>query len=208
MTQQKRLGLVLGLNLLMITGLVIVGLSSNSLGVLAAAANYAADSTAILLGIIAIQVAKNSHQHRKVTTYMAFINAAALLIVTAIVISVGIHRLTNQTQPILGLPVLIVSLIATIFMMIGAIILGKDAAKEDLHMKSVLLDTISDGASSAIVAVSGAIILITGKFYWIDPVLAIVIGLIIGYGAIKLLRDVVTSLRSKYVLNVGQKTNV
>jgi cobalt-zinc-cadmium efflux system protein len=139
---------------------------------------------------------------------MAFINAAALLIVTAIVISVGIHRLTNQTQPILGLPVLIVSLIATIFMMIGAIILGKDAAKEDLHMKSVLLDTISDGASSAIVAVSGAIILITGKFYWIDPVLAIVIGLIIGYGAIKLLRDVVTSLRSKYVLNVGQKTNV
>ena len=208
MTQQKRLGLVLGLNLLMITGLVIVGLSSHSLGVLAAAADYASDSTAILLGIIAIQVAKNSHQHRKVTTYMAFINAAALLIVTAIVISVGIHRLTNQTQPILGLPVLIVSLIATIFMMIGAIILGKDAAKEDLHMRSVLLDTISDGASSAIVAVSGAIILITGKFYWIDPVLAIVIGLIIGYGAIKLLRDVVTSLRSKYVLNVGQKTNV
>lgn len=50
MTQQKRLGLVLGLNVIMITGLVLVGLVSHSLGVLAAGDDYAADSTAILLG--------------------------------------------------------------------------------------------------------------------------------------------------------------
>ena len=43
MTQQKRLGLVLGINLVMIAGLVIVGLASHSLGVLAAGGDFAAD---------------------------------------------------------------------------------------------------------------------------------------------------------------------
>jgi Co/Zn/Cd efflux system component len=43
MTQQKRLGLVLGLNLIMITGLVLVGISSHSLAVLAAGGEFAAD---------------------------------------------------------------------------------------------------------------------------------------------------------------------
>jgi hypothetical protein len=38
MTQQKRLGLVLGLDVVMIAGLLIVGLATHSLGVLAASA--------------------------------------------------------------------------------------------------------------------------------------------------------------------------
>lgn len=78
MTQQKRLSLVLGLNLIMITGLVIVGLASHSLGVLAAGGDFAADSTAIILGIIAIQISKHPHGHPKATTYVAFINASVL----------------------------------------------------------------------------------------------------------------------------------
>lgn len=197
MTQQKRLGLVLGLNLLMITGLVIVGLASHSLGVLAAGGDYAADSTAILLGIIAIQIAKQPQGHPKATTYVALINALILLVVTTIVMYEGIHRLTSHTPQVAGLPVLIISVIATISMVMSAVILGKDAGKEDLHMRSVLLDTVSDGVSSAAVAIAGAIILITGGFYWIDSALAIVIGLVIGYGAIKLLHDVIRGLRAK-----------
>ena len=59
MTQQRRLGLVLVLNLLMIAGLLIVGIATHSLGLLAAGGDYAADSAAILLGIMAIQIAKH-----------------------------------------------------------------------------------------------------------------------------------------------------
>ncbi len=202
MTQQKRLELVLGLNLLMITGLVVGGLASHSLGVLAAGGDYAADSTAIILGIIAIQFSKHPHGHPKATTYVAFINATALLVVTTIVMYEGIHRLTSHTPQIAGLPVLIVSVVATISMVISAVILGKDAGKEDLHMRSVLLDTVSDGVASAAVAISGGIIYFTGKFYWLDSALAVLIGLVIGYGAIKLLRDVVTALKAKTALEI------
>ncbi len=184
MTQQKRLGLVLGLNLVMIAGLVIVGLASHSLGVLAAGGDYAADSLAILLGIIAIQISKHPRGHPHATTYVAFINALALLVVTLVVIVEGIHRLTTHTIQIEGLSVMVVSVIATVFMVIGAFILGKDAGKEDLHMRSVMLDTISDGVSSAAVATSGGIIFLTGKFYWLDSAIAVLIGLVIGYGII------------------------
>ncbi len=196
MTQQKRLGVVLGLNLIMITGLVAVGLASHSLGVLAAGGDYAADSTAILLGIIAINFSKQPHGHPKATTYIAFINALALLIVTTVVMYEGIHRLTSHAPTIQGLPVLIVSTVATIFMAVGALILSKDATNEDLHMRSVLLDTVSDGVASAAVAISGGIIYFTGKFSWLDSALAVLIGLVVSYGAIKLLRDVVAACKS------------
>ncbi len=43
MSHQKRPSLLLALNLLMITGLVVVGLTAHSLGVLAAGADYVAD---------------------------------------------------------------------------------------------------------------------------------------------------------------------
>lgn len=201
-SQQWRLGVVLGLNLIMITGLVAVGLASHSLGVLAAGGDFAADSVAVLLGIMAIQISKHPHGHPKATTYVALINALVLLIVTSIVIFEGINRLTMHTPHIEGLPVLIISVIAAIFMAIGAVILGKDAGKEDLHMRSVLLDTVADGVASAAVAISGGIIYFTGRLYWLDSALGVCIGLFIGFNALKLLKDVFHALRSNSDMTV------
>jgi cobalt-zinc-cadmium efflux system protein len=200
MTQTKRLSIVLLINVVLIAGLVIVGLSSHSLGVLAAGGDYATDSVALLLGIIAIQFSKHPHGHPRATTYIALINGLALLAVTVIVILEGINRLLHHTPHIEGLSVLIVSAIATVFMIAGAFVLGRGAGNEDLHMRSVLLDTISDALSSAAVAVSGAIIYFSGKLYWLDSVVAIGIGVIIGFGALTLLRDVIRALRSHTAL--------
>lgn len=196
MTQQKRLILVLFINVVMIAGLVIVGLASKSLGVLAAGGDYVADSVAIVLGIMAIQIAKHPRGHPQATTYVALINCLVLLGVTAFVIVGGIRRLTTHTPEIHGLSVLIVSLVAMTSMVVAVVILGRDAGKEDLHMRSVLLDTISDAVASAGVAISGAIIYFTGKFDWLDSLIAVLIGVVIGFGALKLLSDVVVALRS------------
>ena len=196
MSQQKRLGLVLGLNVLMIAGLLIVGLASHSLCVLAAGGDYAADSVAILLGIMAIQIAKHPKGHPQATTYVALINALVLLVVTMLVIVGGIRRLVTHTPEIRGLAVLIVSLIAMVSMVAAAFILGRDAGSEDLHMRSVLLDTIADATAAAGVAVAGGIIYFTGRLYWLDSAVAVLIGVVIGFGALRLLRDVVRTLRS------------
>ena len=196
MTQRARLSLVLALNVVMIAALVIVGLASHSLAVLAAGGDYVADSTAIVLGIAAISISKHPRGHRHATTYVALINASALLAVTVLVIAHGVQRLINRTPEIEGLPVLLVSTVATISMVAGVFILGRDAGSEDLHMRSVLLDTGADALSSGAVAVTGAVIYVVGGLYWLDSLVAVVIGLLIGYGAVKLLRDVVAALRA------------
>ncbi len=84
----------------MITGLLVVGLTSHSLGVLAAGGDYAADSVAILLGIMAIRISIHPHGHPKATTYVAFINVIVLLAVTGFVTYEGINRLVNHTPEI------------------------------------------------------------------------------------------------------------
>ena len=196
MSQQKRLTIVLCLNLAMIAGLVMVGLSSHSLGVLAAGGDYIADSAAIGLGLFAIYMSKPPHNHPKATSYVAFINALFLLVITVLVVYGSLQRLVGHTPVIEGLSVLIISIIAALVMLVGAFILAKgEDTEEDLHMRSVMLDTISDAASAAAVAIAGLIIFLTKSLYWLDSVVALLVGLVIGYNAIKLLRDVIKELK-------------
>jgi cobalt-zinc-cadmium efflux system protein len=196
MSQRRRLTILLGLNLAMIAALVIVGLTAHSLGVLAAGGDYVADSAAILLGIAAVTIRERVGEHSRAPTYVAILNGSALLIVTLLVIGEALRRLAQGTPAVHGLPVMIVSALATGVMVLGIFILGTDAGKEDLHMRSVLLDTISDALASAAVAVGGAVIYVTGRLYWLDSVLAAGIGVLVGIGALRLLRDAVTALRS------------
>jgi cobalt-zinc-cadmium efflux system protein len=194
MSQQKRLALVLFLNIAMIMGLIIVGLSSRSLSVLAAAVDFAADSIAIGLGILAISISHHPHGNPKAIPIVALLNSIVLVLVTASVIYSAIHRLFTSTPQIDGLSVMRVSIVATIIMFICALILGRDAGKEDLHMRSVLLDTIADGASAAAVAITGGIIFLTGGFYWLDSAITLVISVVIVFSAVRLLRDVLKEL--------------
>ncbi len=203
MSQKKRLALLLGLNLLMIVGLVVVGFAARSLGVLAAGGDYVADSAAILLGIIAVRVRDRAGEKSQATTFAALVNASALVVVTVVVIVEAVRRLSGGAPTVDGLPVLIVSAVATLVMVSGALILGRGAGSEDLHMRSVLLDTVSDALTSAAVAVTGGVIYFAHGLYWLDPAVAIVIGLVVGFGALRLLRDVVRALRTQTALELA-----
>ena len=196
LSQRRRLSILLGLNALTIVALVVVGFSAHSLGVLAAGGDYAADSAAILLGIIAVTIRERVGPESKAPTIVALINSGGLLVVTVLVIVGAVRRLLHGTPVIHGLPVLVTSGIAAIVMVAGALILGCDAGSEDLHMRSVLLDTVADAVTSAAVAVTGAVIFVVQGRYWLDSVMAVLVGLIIGAGATRLLIDVVRALRT------------
>lgn len=202
-SQRRRLTILLTLNVAMIAGLVIVGFTAHSLGVLAAGGDYVADSSAIALGILAVNIRERVGEHSRAPTFVAAVNATALLVVALAVLVEALRRLVDRTPEIHGLPVLIVSAIATAVMVVGVFVLGTSAADEDLHMRSVLLDTAADAVTSAAVAVSGAVIYVTGRFFWIDSVLSIVISLVVAGGAITLLRDVVRALRSGSTLQLS-----
>ena len=79
----------------------------------------------------------------------------------------------------------------------GALVLRGDPddssedGEEDLNVKAVLLDTAAAG-----VAVNGAVILAADGWYWLDPAVALLIAVIIGYNAQKLVRKVIAAIRA------------
>ncbi|GAC1408469.1 MAG: hypothetical protein NVSMB60_29820 [Mycobacterium sp.] len=205
MSKVSRLGLVLGLNLLLVAALVIVGLTAHSLGVLAAAVDYLADAAAIGVSLLAIRLTRQPQRQPQrwpdPTHIAALVNAGWLLALNVGVIVTAIHRLTSGTPEIHGLPVLIVSASAAVMMLIGAIVLrgdlDTDDSGEDLNVKAVLLDTAADAAAAGGVAITGAIILATHGWYWLDPAVALAIAVVIGYHAIALIWRVLIAIKNQ-----------
>lgn len=181
-----------------------MGLASHSLGLLAASGDFIADSLAIALGIFAVH-RRDKHGDVLATTYVALCNGTILIGVITAVIYGSIHRLLTSSPEVHGLPVLVVSAISAVVMFTGALILGKDSGSEDLHMRSVLLDTLADGLAATGVAVVGAIIFFSHGIYWLDSVAAIAISLFIAFGAIRLLADVSRSLHQHEPLRLADE---
>jgi cobalt-zinc-cadmium efflux system protein len=207
MTRVTRLVFVLILNLVLIVGLIVVGITAHSLGVLAAGGDYLADAAAIGVSLLAIGLSNRPPSvHRpdgypRATAVAALTNGLLLLVVVAFVIVEAMRRLVGGTDHVHGLPVLVASAIAAIVMLIGAVILNGDAEDAEdtegdrANMRAVLLDTVADAAAAAGVAVTGTVILISGGLYWLDPAVALVIATVIGYHVMALLRDTAPALR-------------
>lgn len=205
MSRTWRLTAVLLLNLTLVTALVIVGLAAHSLAVLAAGADYLADAGAIAVSLLAIWLAARPptparpHGYPQATNIAALVNAGWLLALNVLIIAAATQRLAAGAHRVDGLPVLITSATAAAVMVAGALILRGDPGggdhDEDLNVKAVLLDTAADAAAAGGVAVSGAVILATGGWYWLDPATALIIAVIISYHAQKLLRKISTALR-------------
>lgn len=198
-SQRRRLGVVLGLNVSLIAGLVVVGLAAHAISVLAAAGDTAADSVALILGLLAVTIRDRrpgaDAQRSPATTIVAILNGLILLAVTGVVVWEAAHRLARPATTVAGLPMLIVSAVTAAVLLVGAWVLGAEAADEDLHMRSVLLDTLADALAAAGVAAAGAVIAATGRFYWLDPVVALAISLIVAVAGLKLVADGAQQLR-------------
>ena len=194
MTKEARLALVLAINLVMVGGLLTVGLLSRSLGVLASGADYFGDALGAGLALIAQRAARRRPGRNKGISLAALVNSGLLLAVTIVVAVEAVRRLVNGTPTIHGLPVILISVLAAAAMIGCALILGD--VEDDLSMQSVMLDTVADAAAAIGVAVSGAIILATGATFWLDSTVALVIALVVGYHALKLMRRALAGLRA------------
>ena len=201
-SQRRRLSIVLALNLALIVGLVATGLAAHSVGVLAAAGDTLADAIALILGLVAVARRDRSPDGLgadRPIAIVALINAALLIAVVIGVAVEAIARLTQGSPAVLGLPMAEVSLITLVVMIVGAVVLGLSAAREDIHMKSVLLDTLADAAAAAGVLIAGLIIWLTGGLYWLDPAIALVLAVVIGVVAVRLARQAIAALRGRDV---------
>ena len=206
MSRSTRLWIVLGLNLALVGVLAAVGAGAHSLGVIAVGADYLADAAAIGVAVMAIWLAgrpptsARPQGYPKATAWAALVNAGWLLVLSVLVMAAAIQRLVAGTHEVHGLPVLIMSGVAAVVMLIGALILRGDDDDDDdesgnLNMRAVLLDTAADCVAAGAVAVGGAVILATSGNYWLDPAVTLVVSAVIAFHALRLVRKVLAQLR-------------
>ena len=205
MSRSTRLWIVLGLNLALVGVLAAVGAGAHSLGVIAVGADYLADAAAIGVAVMAIWLAgrpptsARPQGYPKATAWAALVNAGWLLVLSVLVMAAAIQRLVAGTHEVHGLPVLIMSGVAAVVMLIGALILRGDDDDDDdesgnLNMRAVLLDTAADCVAAGAVAVGGAVILATSGNYWLDPAVTLVVSAVIAFHALRLVRKVLAEL--------------
>ena len=199
MSRTRRLQVVLALNLVLVAALVAVGVTAHSLAVLAEGGDYLLDTAGVTVALLAIRLAgvRSGQDGRQssATSVAALINGGWLLVLELLVVVAALDRLAGHVPEVDGLPVLIVSGIAAVAMAGGAVVLrgGAGDAEDgalDLAVAAVLLDTAADAAAAAGVAVAGAIILVTHGWYWLDPVVALAIAVVVAYHAIAFMREV------------------
>jgi cobalt-zinc-cadmium efflux system protein len=195
MTPEKRLGLVLAINLAMVASLLLVGLLAHSLGVLASGTDYLGDALGTGLSLVALRLSRHDHGHPRATSYAALANSSFLMVVTVSVVAAAIYRLASGAPTVHGAPVVIVSVIAAGAMISCALILG--GVEGDLSMESVMLDTVADACAAIGVAVSGAIILLADGVYWLDSAVALAVAIVVGYHALRLMRRVLVAVQSQ-----------
>ena len=208
MTRVARLTVVLTLNMALVVGLVVVGAAAHSLAVVAEGIDYLVDAAAIGVSLLAIWMSSRPPDprrplgHPRATTVAALVNAGWLLVLDLGLLGGAMDRLVTGSPHVHGLPILIVSLAASMVMVVGVLVLRGDADDDidtegdRLNMRAVLLDTAGDAAAAAGVAGAGLVILVTGGLYWLDPAVAATVAMVVGYHALKVATAAAATLRT------------
>ena len=194
LTGEKRLTFTLFVTLVIMAGELIGGYLSNSLALLSDAGHMVTDALAILLGLVAAMISRRPSDRRATFGYdrvgllAALINGLSLLIIALVIFYEAYERF--MTPPVVEIGVMItiacVGLAGNIAMVF---IVGH--THDDLTLKSVWLHVLGDTLSSVGVIISGLIIHFTGWTY-ADPIASILIGGIIIWGGVRLVRDTVS----------------
>ena len=161
---------------------IIGGILSGSLSLLSDAVHNLSDTVAIALSYFANKVAQRPQNARKTFGYKraeilsAFINAAALLAISLVLIYEACKRLMSP-EKINGTLMIAVALIGLAANFISVFLLEKDSHR-NLNVKASYLHLLSDTVSSVGVLAGGIAISIWG-IVWIDPLITALISIYI-----------------------------
>ncbi|MGD0781047.1 MAG: cation diffusion facilitator family transporter [Dehalococcoidales bacterium] len=191
------LKITLGLVLIIMVAEILGGLFSNSLALLSDAGHMFTDALALGLSLFAMHLARRPATATKTFGYhraeimAALANGSVLILVSAIIFYEAYQRF-QQEPAIKGPLMLIVAGIGLAANIIGLLLLRQDSRKS-INIKAAFWHIIGDTMSSVGVIIAGVIIQITG---WTiaDPILAVVIGIVILWGAVRIVKESVDIL--------------
>jgi cobalt-zinc-cadmium efflux system protein len=184
------IGIILNLAFVIIE--VVVGLVINSLSLLSDAGHNLADVASLGLSLFAFRMMKVksntvfTYGYKKTTVLVALLNAGILLVSIGAILYESIHRLILP-EPIPGKTISIVAAIGILINATTALLFFRNK-DSDLNIKGAFLHLLSDAVVSAALVVGGIAIVYT-HWYWIDPLLGILVAVVIVFSTWNLLRD-------------------
>lgn len=200
-TAEKRFILSLLLTSLIFVAELIGGWWTGSLALLSDAAHVFLDVFALGLSYAALRISARPPDDRHTFGYHRLEVLAALLNgITLVLIALGIFQESWerwQSPPeIKSLEMLVIAVIGLVVNLLVAYVLGGHQHEDehshhhhqDLNTHSAFLHVVGDAISSVGVILAGILIWLTG-WNWIDPLVSILIGLIILWGSLRLLRS-------------------
>lgn len=181
-TSGSRLLITLGLNLLIPIAQVIGGLYAHSMALISDAAHNFSDFTAVLIAYVANRIGmkgattRNTFGYRRAEILAAVINVALLLGAGVFIIYMAAHRL-HHPEAVLGRWVALIAGVGVVGNGLSAWLLHRDS-KHNLNVRGAFLHMLGDLLTSVVVLVNG-VVLMFKPWYWLDPVLSILIALFI-----------------------------
>jgi cobalt-zinc-cadmium efflux system protein len=173
-----RLLITLALNFIIPTVQVIGGIAAHSMALISDATHNFSDFTAILISYFALKIGKkgaslqNTFGYRRAEILAAMLNVAILIGASAIIVYGAFQRL-QRPEIVSGGLVMGIAAIGVIGNGFSAWLLHRDA-KDSLNVRGAFLHMMGDMLTSVVVLLNG-LILIYRPWYWLDPLLSLLI---------------------------------
>jgi cobalt-zinc-cadmium efflux system protein len=193
----RPLKITLGIVLAIMVAEVIGGIFSNSLALLSDAGHMLTDALALGLSLFAINLAKRpatptrTYGYHRAEIMAALVNGTVLILVSVYIFYQAYHRFF--ALPVVKSPLMMaVAGIGLVANLVGMLLLRRGSRKS-INVRAAFWHVIGDTLSSVGVIIAGVIIFFTG-WYLADPVLAVVIGIVILWGAVRIVKESVDIL--------------
>ncbi len=180
------------LNVAFLVTEIVAGIINHSMALLTDAGHNAGDIASLLIALLAFNLAQKrstkefTYGYKKTTVLAAFVNAVILLFAIGVLGYESIIRLSHP-EAVKGNIIAWVAALGIVINTVSAFLFFK-GRKKDLNAKSAYLHLLSDALVSLGVVIAGIIISYT-QWYWLDPVIGLVIMVVILIGTWSLLRD-------------------
>jgi cobalt-zinc-cadmium efflux system protein len=189
---RRRLLIALGIVVFIMTAEAIGGLLSGSLALLGDAGHMLVDALALGMSVFAISIARRpatatrTFGYYRAEIFAALANGITLVLVVVFIFFEAYQRFLDPppVRTTLMLVVAAIGLVANL----ATIWLLRGVSHGNLNIKAAFWHVVGDTMSSVGVITAGIIIALTG-FNTADPIIAVVIGGIILWGAVMLVRE-------------------
>ncbi len=190
-TSFGRISAVIALNLGITATQVIGGLLSGSLALLSDALHNLSDAFALFITWLSMRLSRKPGSNRytfgwkRAEILAALFNAAVLILISFYLFGEALQRL-RQPAPVAGLYMVIIAGIGLVGNL-ASIRLLHGGHRHSLNIRAAYLHLLSDAVSS-IAVLAGGLAIFWWNWFWLDPVLTILIGLYVlkgGYDIVK-----------------------